>query len=162
MDKDILVYVSALKDSLRDKQEILKKLLEYSKLQEAEIAKEEFDYDSFEQIMQEKEVFIEKLQSLDAGFDSIYARVGQVLKLRQQEFKPHIMEMQNYIRANTDIGVQIQTLEYKNRDKLELIFSGKKREIKDFKVNNRMANSYYQNMANQHQSWQTYFLDKKK
>lgn len=162
MERDILVYILALKDSLKEKQEVLKKLLEYTKLQAVEVEKDDFDIDSFERLMGEKQIYIDRLESLDSGFESIYARVGRVLQLQKQEHKPDILEMQNYIRANTDLGVQIQSLEYKNKDKLALIFSGKKREIKEFVVNNRTANSYYQNMSNQHQAWQTYFLDQKK
>ena len=32
----------------------------------------------------------------------------------------------------------------------------------EFTANNQMANAYYHNMANQHQSWQSYFVDQKK
>jgi hypothetical protein len=53
-------------------------------------------------------------------------------------------------------------LEQKNKEKFTAAVGKKHREIRDFKISNKTAVSYYQNMANQHHEWQTYFFDKKK
>jgi hypothetical protein len=58
--------------------------------------------------------------------------------------------------------VKIQTAEKRNKELFTSFVSGKRKEIRDFKVSNRTAVTYYQNMANQHHEWQSYFVDKKK
>ena len=70
--------------------------------------------------------------------------------------------MQNFIRTITDIGVEIENLEYKNREKFKKYILLKRNNIKDFKVSNKTAVSYYKNMSNQHREWQSYFIDSRK
>lgn len=162
MDKDIAVYVSVLHDSLRDKCNILQEILKLTQRQEQILGKEEMNFDDFDAVMQDKEVLIQRMQDLDQGFQNLFDSIGTVLKENPERYKTQILEMQNYIRTITDCSVKIQALEQKNKEKFTASVAKKRREIRDFKVSNKTAVSYYQNMANQHHEWQSYFVDKKK
>ena len=98
----------------------------------------------------------------DEGFDAVFERVRSVLQTNKEAYRPQIVEMQNYIRVITDMSVELQGLEQSNKVLFDKFLHKKRNEIKDFNKSNKTAASYYQNMSNQHQSWQSYFLDKKK
>ncbi len=162
MDKDIAVYVSILHDSLRDKCNVLQELLKLTKEQEQVLCEEEVDFDDFDELMADKEELLGKIQELDQGFQNLFDKIGTTLKDNSQQYKAQIMEMQEYIRKITDCGVKIQALEHKNKERFTTSISKKRREISDFKTSNKTAVSYSKNMENQHQAWQSYFMDQKK
>jgi hypothetical protein len=118
--------------------------------------------DRFEQILQKKEQLIGAVETLDRGFESLFAKIGDSIREHRYEYQSRILEMQNLIRSITDTGLQIEGLEHRNKDAFAGYLAGARNEIKDFNRNNRTAYSYHQNMANQHQSWQSYFVDQKK
>ncbi len=70
--------------------------------------------------------------------------------------------MQNFISIITSLGVEIENLEHKNKEKFKNFIVSKRNGIKDFKVSNKTAVSYYKNMSNQHREWQSYFVDSRK
>jgi conjugal transfer/entry exclusion protein len=159
---DMTVYVTAMKDSLQKKLEVLTNLLRLSKEQSAILGTESPDMDRFDEILQEKEKLINEMDTLDRGFSSLFTRVGDTLKEKRYQYQSQIQEMQNLIRSITDTGVQIEGVEHRNKDAFAEYLSKSRKEIKAFHINNRTAASYHQNMANQHRAWQTYFLDQKK
>ena len=161
MEQEMSVYVSALQDSLKNKYEALQKVYDATKKQQEAVSGEELNIDAFETAVEEKESLLQRIQDLDDGFNSIYTKIGDALHQQKQQYKPQILEMQNMLRTMTDLGVKIQALEQKNKNRFEGLVAKKRHEIRNFQANNRTANTYNQHMANQHQQWQTYFLDKK-
>lgn len=161
MEKDIAVYVSVLHDSLRNKCDVLQELLDITKEQEQVLSEEEMDFDEFDEMMKDKDSLIQKIQELDQGFQNVYDKIGSSLKEHAEQFKGQIVEMQAYIRKATDCGVKIQALEHSNKEKFAAALAKKRRKIHNFNKSNKTAVSYSKNMANQHQAWQSYFMDKK-
>lgn len=161
MADDVAVYISVMKDSLQEKCDVLKKILTLTSEQEKVLSQAEVDTDVFEKLLADKGTLIHRMQELDNGFESLYQKAGTVIRSQREHFKPQILEMQNSIRLITDYSVKIQALESKNKVKFENFVTAKRKEIRDFNVSNKTANSYYQNMANQHHQWQSYFMDKK-
>lgn len=159
---DISVYVTALKTSLMKKSDVMNLLLAASQEQGRIFKEEEPDMERFNEIIAEKDAFLREIAELDKGFDSIFARIGEELKVQKYQYQPMIQEMQNLIRSITDTGMQVEGQEQKNKIAFQSYLAGERKEIKSFKTNNKMATSYYQNMANQHREWQSYFLDQKK
>ena len=162
MDNNISVYVSALQDSLKNKWEVLKEILDLTEEQEKILNTEETDWDSFDALVQEKEKLLGKIEELDRGFEELFGKIGTTLKENSAQYKPQILELQNSIRVVTECGVKIQALEKKNKDKFATAIAKKRKEIRNFRASNKTAASYHQNMANQHHEWQSYFMDKKK
>lgn len=161
MERELSVYVAALQDSLKNKYEILQKIYEATKRQQESFSEEEWEVDEFEKAMEQKEKLLERMQELDNGFNSVYTKISDELHREKQTYKPQILEMQNMLRTMTDLGVKIQALEQKNKVRFEGFVTRKRKEIKNFQNNNKTANTYNQHMANQHQQWQSYFMDKK-
>jgi hypothetical protein len=116
----------------------------------------------FDEILREKQGLIDAIEPLDRGFESLFAKIGDTLKENRYQYQSRIQEMQNLIRSITDTGLQVEGTEHRNRDAFARYLTRARGEIKDFNINNRTAASYYHNMANQHQSWQSYFVDQKK
>lgn len=162
MGNDLAIYVSALQDSLRNKWDILKKILELTQAQNEVLSMDDVNIERFDELVGEKENLLKRLEVLDNGFQELFDKIGTSLKENSVQYKPQILEMQNYIRTITECSVKIQTLEKRNKEKFTAFVSGKRKEIRDFKKSNKTAVSYYQNMANQHREWQSYFVDKKK
>ena len=160
--ENINVYITVLHDSLSRKVDVVKEILKYTKEQNVILSSDDVDIDRFDDIIGEKDVLLKKLEELDRGFDSTFDRVKDELKNNKEIYKSQILEMQNYIRVITDLSVEIESLEQSNKDMFADFLRGERKEIKKFNINNKIAASYNSNMPNQHQDWQSYFLDKKK
>ena len=159
---NINTYISVLHGSLRKKLELIKEILELTKEQNKILSKEDIDADYFERIVDEKDRKINEVLTIDKGFQSLFDKISVYIKANPQTYRQQILEMQNFIRPITDIGVEIENLEYKNREKFKKYILLKRNNIKDFKVSNKTAVSYYKNMSNQHREWQSYFIDSRK
>ena len=158
---DNQTYIDVLKDSLEKKVMVLDKLLEKTLSQEKIISTSPFDNEEFDQAYEDKEVLINQLSELDEGFEQIYDHVKGILSTNKLDHKDDIIQLQSLIRQITDKSTELQAIEIKNKKKLDVIFTNRKKEIKDYKINSQTASSYYKNMADQHQG-QSYFYDKKK
>jgi len=160
--ENINVYITVLHDSLSRKVDVVKEILKYTKEQNVILSSDDVDIDRFDDIISEKGILIKKLEELDNGFDTTFDRIKEELKNNKVMYKSQILEMQNFIRVITDMSVEIEFLEQSNKTMFADFLHGKRKEIRKFNVNNKIAASYNNNMPNQHQDWQSYFLDKKK
>jgi len=153
-------YVHILTDTLTKKNILLDRLIQITLLQEEYITATPPDMDRFEQTILDKELLIEQLSQLDDGFEKIYDHVKEEISTKKIEYKDVILRLQELIKQVTEKGAKIQTMEMRNKSKVEVCFSSRKKEIKNFKMNSQTVTSYYKNMSDQHQG-QSYFLDKK-
>lgn len=159
---NIGVYVSALQESLQKKLEVLSSLLKLTNEQGKILAEQKPDMDRFVIIIGEKDQLLQSMETLDRGFESLFAKIGNTIKDNKYQYQQQITEMQNLIRSITDTGLRIEGQEHRNKTAFQNYLTGAKQEIKQFTTNNQTANAYYHNMANQHQAWQSYFVDQKK
>lgn len=154
-------YVRILVETLRKKEQVLTEILEITKKQ-AELAKRDtFDEESFTELLDRKEVLIDELNKLDDGFDAVYERVRQTVLAQKHVYQTELMAMQASIKNCTELGVQIQTLEHQNRDKIEQQFRKQKQEIRQVRKSSSVATNYYKTMSNL-QIADPVFMDKKK
>lgn len=156
------VYLNVLIDTLRKKEELLNTLIKLTKEQENILADSILPLDRFDSVMEEKDKVIDHLNQAENGFEAIYQRVEKELPANKDQIKPEILKIQQLIRNITDKSMVIQAMESRNKDKLVMQLAGRRQEIRSFKATNHAADRYHQNMANQHQEGQSYFLDKKK
>ncbi len=157
---DNAIYVHILIDTLTKKNSLLDKLIQITTMQEEYITLTPPDIDNFETSLNEKETLIEKINELDEGFEKIYEHVKEEITSNKINHKEDILELQSLIKQVTEKSAKLQALEIRNKKSLEIFFSNKKKEIKDFKQSSKTASNYYKNMMNQ-QSGESYFLDKK-
>lgn len=162
MENEMKVYITALEDSLRSKEELLKEILQDTKKQEAVLRDKRAGVEQFEEFLEKKESSIRRINQLDNGFEGLYQKVGASLKAQKEQYRSQIQGMQEQIKRITELGVQIQAAERRNKELFVTFADEKRKEIREFGINNQTAARYYQNMANQHHEWQSYFMDKKK
>lgn len=161
MNEDKKTYIGILIDTLKKKLRILKDLTTLTEQQAKILDSEEVDVDAFEAVFPKKEALLNELQRTDKGFNDIYMKVQAELHVNKQEYKKEIADLQMLITMVTDLGVGLQSLEQSNRTKFEMYLSSRKKELKNFKISNKTAASYYSNMTGHHKG-DSYFMDKRK
>lgn len=156
------IYIKILLDSMKKKERIMQYLLGETKEQKQILSIEPFSIDEFEESMERKGLLIEELNQLDSGFETTYERVKQELSKRKEKYQIEILELKKLISSVTDISVKIQALEQRNKKSMEQCLMKQKQEIKQVRMSNQTATKYYNQMAGQYQTNQSYFLDNKK
>ncbi len=157
----ISTYLQMLNSSLKRKVAILEQILTFTEEQNLSFANEKTTIEIMEQCVLKKEPLIHQLNEMDAGFDSVYSKIKEIVQQDKNIYKDEIGQLQQSIVKVTELSIKIQTLEQNNKLKFEVYSRNKKQEIKQFKVSNKTVSSYYKNMTGKTQG-QSYFYDKKK
>jgi flagellar biosynthesis/type III secretory pathway chaperone len=155
-------YFSILKDTLQKKSSILDELIVLTKQQEAFIMETPFDEEKFDEVITNKQLLIEQINQLDSGFEKIYLHIKVELTEQSSVHREQIRSLQDLVSTVMQKGTIMQSLEKKNKNKMEVYLQSQRKNIKNFKINNKAATNYYKSMSNQYQQGQSYFLDKKK
>ncbi len=158
--KNTATYIELLKEILEQKLQVMRELLILTQQQNDALKSESFEEELFNELMNQKGVLLEKLDQLDTGFDRIYQQTNKEVFEHKELYRNVIRKLQDLIREITDISVNIQATESRNRDALLVILSSKRREIKNFKAQSNAVTNYYRNMANQN-DMQSIFYDTK-
>ena len=156
-----ITYIRMMLDILNKKEAQLTSLLELTTAQEQLLKVEEFDEESFFELIEKKREPLRKLEETDMGFQAIYNRIAEEMKTNKEEYKDQILEMQGLITRVTDLSVKLSALEEKNKASLEAKLQGKRQNIRQFKVSKQTADKYYKNMIGM-QTGASYFMDQKK
>lgn len=159
MNEEIM-YINVLITSLQKKISILEDIQRETERHTQLLQKDDTSIDDMDSIFDKKEKLIEKLNETDKGFETIYSRVQGVLTSQPSKFKEQVKQLQELIKQITELSVNLQAQEHRNKEYMENFIIKQKKEIRDMKSNNKAALQYYQNMANQHRG-QSYFLDQK-
>jgi hypothetical protein len=154
-------YAQLLVDTLKRKSEVLLQLMELTSRQENVISSEPFNEDQFMDIMDLKEEKIQVLNRLDEGFDKIYQSIRMELQQNKEQYSSDINIMKEFIIKITDLSINLQTMELRNKSKIEIIFGKKRREIRESTISSKTVANYYKSMSSQ-QEGQSFFYDKKK
>ena len=116
---------------------------------------------AYEACIDKKQLLIDELNLLDNGFQALYNRIQEEIINNADCHKEEIKEMQKLISIITDKSVEIQNGEEKNRQIIAQQFSLLKREVKNFRDNRKIANTYYNTMQKINYM-PPHFLDNKK
>ena len=141
MDDNTGVYISALQESLQKKLEVLNSLLKLTNEQGRILSAQEPDMDRFDSIIDQKDSLLQTMETLNRGFESLFARIGTTIKDNKYQYQQQITEMQNLIRSITDTGLQIEGQEHRNKTAFQNYLTGARQEIREFTANNQMANA---------------------
>ena len=155
-------YLQILIDTLRKKQEIMEELYRLTQVQSEILGQMDFDEDAFEETLQKKEIRIRELQKCDEGFDRTYQYVRDELLAKKELYQKEGRKLQELIRACTEAGIRMESLEQQNKARFERAVFQKRQSIGQFYVKNQVAHTYNRYMVNQHQEGNSYFMDKKK
>ncbi len=153
-------YLDILEDSLIRKNSILDEIKQINDEQRACLQNDNVQLDVFDSYIEKKSEYIEKLETLDQGFETLYAQVETELKDNREQYADKIRSMQKLIREITDKSATIQVQETRNRDLISTYFGKRRNEIKEGRRNSKAAMNYYKVQSNNTYSEAT-FLDSK-
>ncbi|MBO4903273.1 MAG: flagellar protein FliT [Lachnospiraceae bacterium] len=143
-------YLQMMIESLRKKEDVLKKIIEKNKAQADCIHEKEYgdiEWDRFNVLIAEKETLIERINELDGGFQSVYDRIKDELAENKASYKKEIETMQALIAKLTDLSVEIQTSEERNRARIEAVLMAAKKEIRKSRKSMQAVSNYYKSMS---------------
>lgn len=159
--KDVSNYLTILEESLTKKVSVLQALLEACRRQTELAEADAFDLDAFEATLDEKDALLNQLEELDHGFHSVFQEIETEVKQNRDRYAANIQALQQLIRKCTDMSVEIQAVEERNKAKLEVKFATQQKELRQIKTTSKVASTYYKSMSNT-QTADSYFLDQKK
>ena len=110
-------YIGIMIESLRRKKDVLTDILKLSEEQSLLLDDPNLEPDTFEKNVNRKAALIDKLEQLDTGFESLYDKVKEELESNRDIHKEQIRQMQELIRALTELNMQIQATEARNKER---------------------------------------------
>ncbi len=161
-DESKVTYLNILIDSLKKKENLLLKLKTETLKQEEIIGQQEFNADRFDETLNAKQAYIEELLKTDEGFMEIYEKIKDDLKTNASDYRSEIETAKALIKKQTEMSIELQTLESKNQTGLQIHLSKGKQKVRDFNANSKTVAAYYKNMTNHHQEGDSYFFNREK
>ncbi|MCR5128469.1 MAG: flagellar protein FlgN [Lachnospiraceae bacterium] len=139
-------YLDAMIQSMDEKSDCLKQLLDMTAEQEKALAKESIDWDTFDRLIDEKETVIDRLGQLDDGFQAVFDKIRDELEGKKALYKDRIAKLQGQIRVVTDQSNALIAAEQKNKELMENATSIERKRIRQTRANAKVATNYYNNM----------------
>ena len=139
--------LSVLSESLDMKLDTLIKIKEYTDKQKMVFEDESPDMEEFDKLVDEKDALVDKLISLDDGFEKLYQEISSELNADRSKYANQIRQFQDKISAITEISASIQAQESRNKKMIEDYFARERQSIKQNRVSSKAAFDYYKNMS---------------
>ena len=140
-------YLTLLEESLRSKLQVMEEIKQYNLRQQEIFQSEEVDIDRFDEYVEEKGKLIEKLNSLDNGFESLYTKVAKELSENRDQYRDQIKQLQELVAKVTESSVSIQAQEARNKKLIEDFFQKTKENLRSGRKSSKAAYDYYKNMS---------------
>lgn len=137
-----------LLQSLEKKNQLLDQMILQNDIQEEILKQEEFDMDAFDAAIDQQSAYVEQLDKLDRGFESVYDRVRDELMENKERYRNEISRMKEQIQQITDKIVTLNAGNMRNKMLAENQFKKKRQEIGTGASQNRVARNYYNSMNN--------------
>lgn len=154
-------YVNIMIQSLNKKIKVLEEIKRLNQLQKELLENDHSDADEFDKTVEDKSALIKQLDQLDSGFDTLFDKVKDELTNHKEAYVDRIRIMQDLIRQITDLSMELQAQESRNKDLMTRKFVSVKERAKVVRTNTKAANQYYKNMMNLHYV-DPQFMDNKK
>lgn len=135
-----------LLQSLEKKNALLDQMIQQNGVQEEILKREEFDMDAFDASIDRQDSYVEQLEKLDQGFESVYDRVREELIENKERYRSEITRMKEQIQQITDKIVTLNAGNMRNKMLAENQFKKKRQEIGNGASKNKVAKNYYNNM----------------
>ena len=135
-----------LLQSLEKKNTLLDCMIQQNGVQEEILKREELDMDAFDAAIDKQSDYVEQLERLDQGFESVYDRFREELIENKERYRSEITRMKEQIQQITDKIVTLNAGNMRNKMLAENQFKKKRQEIGNGASKNRVAKNYYNNM----------------
>lgn len=140
-------YLDILEESLKKKMQVLSRIQEYNERQREIFQSEPVNMDDFDSYVEEKGVLIGQLNSLDEGFETLYAKLAEELKGNREKYAVRIRTLQALVTRVTEMSVTVQAQEARNKKLIEDYFSKERSGIRKGRKSSKAAYDYYKNMS---------------
>ena len=137
-----------LLQSLEKKNRLLDQMILQNGVQEGILKQEEFDMDAFDEAIDLQGSYVEQLEMLDRGFETVYDRVREELIENKESYREEITRMKEQIQQITDKIVTLNAGNMRNKMLAENQFKRKRQAIGVGASKNKVAKNYYNNMNN--------------
>lgn len=137
-----------LLQSLEKKSLLLDKMIQQNSIQEEILKADDLDMDAFDEAINKQGSYLEELDMLDEGFETVYDRVRQELIQDKERYRAEITRMKELIQQITDKIVTLNAGNMRNKVLAENQFKKKRISIGTGASKNRAARNYYNNMNN--------------
>jgi len=154
-------YITILVDSLNKKIKLLEYILVENKRQQLSVSSEKMDEELFEETMAKKEDYINQINEIDQGFETVYHHVQEELSVNAGQYKDEISELKELISVITQKSMEVQLSEKRNEQMITKKFSDIRKDIHKSKNVSKVATDYYKAMSKTGVV-EPQFLDKKK
>lgn len=155
-------YLTLLEESLQKKLQVMAEIQQYNLKQREIFESDNVDMDHFDEYVEEKDALIEKLNALDNGFESLYAKVAKELEEGGREkYREQILHLKQLVTEVTESSVTIQAQEARNKKLIEDFFRREREGIRMGRKSSKAAYDYYKNM-NRSSVVLPQFMDSKK
>ncbi len=138
--------LNILAESLDKKLLVLKEIQKYNEEQEKVFQSEQVDMDGFDAAVEKKGQLIERLTRLDAGFETMYAKLSEELKNNRAKYTVQIKSLKEKVAEVTELSVSIQAQERRNKKLIEEYFARERANIRNGRKSSKAAYDYYKNM----------------
>lgn len=139
-------YVDIMIQSLQKKVKVLEEIKKLNLLQKELLEDDKAEADDFDKTVEDKAACIEQITQLDSGFDKLFERVRDELNVNKDAYADKIKTMQRLIRQVTDLSMELQAQEARNKDLMTRKFVSIRERAKVVRTNTKAASQYYQNM----------------
>ena len=139
-------YIDIMIQSLQKKIQVLEEIKKQNIKQKEILEDEKADADGFDEIVERKTTLIEQITQLDSGFDKLFDRVKEELNANKEAYADKIRTMQNLIRQVTDLSMELQAQEARNKELMTRKFASVRERAKAVRTNTKAVSQYYQNM----------------
>lgn len=154
-------YIDILLQSLKKKEKVLTEIIRLDNIQKEQLEAELGEVEDFDSTVEDKARCIEQLEQLDSGFQKVYDRVAEELKTNGAAYRDEIGQMKELVQRVTDLSVEIQVQEARNKDLMTQKFATVKQKARSLRTNGKVADQYYKNMLKLN-NVDAQFMDNKK
>lgn len=145
----ISASLDMLEESLVKKIEIMKKIEEENTRQKDILSNnDDVDLEAFDKTLDVKGEYVDELEKLDDGFQSLFDRVKQEVGDNKKTYSDQIKRMQELIHEIMDRSASIEAAEHRNKKLAENYFSSEREKMATGKRSSAAAFNYYTTMNN--------------
>lgn len=145
----ISASLDMLEESLVKKIEIMKKIEDENARQKDILSNnDDVDLEAFDKTLDVKGEYVDELEKLDDGFQSLFDRVKQEVGDNKKTYADQIKRMQELIHEIMDRSASIEAAEHRNKKLAENYFSSEREKMATGKRSSAAAFNYYTTMNN--------------
>jgi len=139
-------YLQSLIDGLNQKITILDKLSEFTEEQQRIVGEAAIDWEAFDRTIDDKDELLQKLATIDEGFQAVYDRIKGEVSANKDKYKEYILILKQQIQLVTEKSTSLMALEQRTKAKVSSGFGTQRQQIRSNKESSKVASSYYNTM----------------